>query len=412
MSGNNNSSNQCITFMPSLGQCSRNGECVDGKCICKSGFVSLGDFALTHHADCDIHVNAVIVLYSILCVLACILLFMCFRYIILRYRLMKERTEQKWSDLVNVVVFSCIALCVSLLIFAALRLSNPYNHGVGLSFASTLFLGLSFNFFWLTESLYLYFFASLVIKQSRMKSDTFKERSIAILSTMKNALVVACVVNLVWGFLPIILVYIPSQTAIIAGLHYVGAGVNIFSSVYFIAPRCLKPIRDDIHDALVAKGFDTQTAKQAIAELENASPHNQIMTTGKYKGQNVSRLLAMDKAQRKLTRTLNSAYSVGAQEVILACLFGLWPFLQRKASYQLPSTYSFALLVLISQIHSISNFHSEKKDNRTMQDEDDENEKGTTSSPSIEAYQKQISIKFDEETSGLAPTNEEPEPSA
>jgi hypothetical protein len=54
----------------SIPECSGNGVCQVGRCICDSGFTSRGDFETDYHFDCDINISAVKVLSIILIIFA------------------------------------------------------------------------------------------------------------------------------------------------------------------------------------------------------------------------------------------------------------------------------------------------------------------------------------------------------
>lgn len=361
---------RCNINWPQSVECSSNGECKESLCHCSEGFIGIGDFAVIHGIDCDIHVLTIRVLYSLAIIISLLPIFFTLRYFYQRQISIRLELTQKKIVPLNFMPILASMSSISFIFFALMKVTNPEYYVVGRSFASTLFFGISYETGWCSQLLYLYVFCDLVIRQARIKSEEIGERILAQLWLIKKFLISLAIINIIWGFVPLVIIINPSSVNIIGAIHYLGASFNFLFAVFIVLPRTLIPMSHEIGNAL-----------KDLEYMANNSSENFSFN---------SKTEGMKNAQKKLLFLISFLKRTSFQELCLACIFGLWPFFLHKATYQLSFTYLVAQIVFSFEIHSISNFATVQTGlssptsptiSRKIRDENDEKETSNQNEP-------------------------------
>jgi hypothetical protein len=355
------SGTHCPLLWPLTTPCSGHGTCLTittinsssssslnvGDCECFEGYISLGDFATQPGADCDLNILAIRVLYGITILPSLISLILSVRYLMLKREAMNESSSKKlkWSDLINSIPVLAIIANICLIGMASIKIYNP-ELGVGTSLVVTILFSIMFQAFWIIQLGYLYLSLQMTAIQARIKSAAFQTRLELQLERLQKFLIFVFIVSFIWGLAPLIMLFVPSSVNIVGPIHYIGGSFNIAVLSFMALPRTLFPIRNDIREAIKDDGLAESSARAAARER-------------------------MEIIERKLTFLFRLIQRNAVPQTIVACVFALWPYLLRKASYQLPVTWITATIVLAFEVYSISNFSkplddSKRSDSKTL----------------------------------------------
>jgi len=298
------------------------GECVDAMhCACPDGYTGAGDFAVGS-PTCSINIGAIQALYGLLAFVQpfCALTTLVYIRRIRDRRLLSMRSTR--------VVGLAAIVTMSVMFFAlgVLRASSPTTTGIGRHAGATVLFSLGASCFWIYILHFTSFLVTMSLRQSRVMDMGGSEASVYVVfvSRVERALPVLVVLVLMICFLPCVMLGLNDSRAvfIVGVLHYEGLALYAFILGVVVAPRVLRPIRNEIAGAITR------------AKVMRMDTHQ------------------LEEVHFKLKRVAKDTVSQGIFNVVLASPFGCWPFLQSNSSYWLPVAFFMGSVLAIQTLYT------------------------------------------------------------
>mmetsp|Transcript_15741 Transcript_15741/g.17773 ORF Transcript_15741/g.17773 Transcript_15741/m.17773 type:complete len:368 (+) Transcript_15741:53-1156(+) len=312
-------SNNTCTFSflsPGGNHCSENGVCTEfNKCLCKAGWTGIGDFAVSS-LDCDLNLKSIRILWSIALVAHVPTLLLCLYY--LYYMLLVLPSSKKETLLFVCGVLVC-SICYLTVAFSKITSSEKIP-AIGLETGITVVFSIGAGFVWFVAIYFINKFADIYVK----KAEKLGGRK---LSYSTNALPVAAIVNVAFSLSPILCLVDKENCSVYGTMHYALSiplivAVGLVWNVQFI-----KPFIYDIEQILASPAAMLRRKEEEIA-------YNVLLV--------------------KLKKTFKLLFQISMNNVLISgCM--LWPYLLRKASYQLPFAAFFNGLALFTGVHLLCN---------------------------------------------------------
>mmetsp|Transcript_13168 Transcript_13168/g.16402 ORF Transcript_13168/g.16402 Transcript_13168/m.16402 type:complete len:371 (-) Transcript_13168:575-1687(-) len=293
--------------------CSGNGVCLEprGVCFCETGiWSSVGDFTLEPQ-DCDIHIKTVRVLWGTvilvhgLCALLCCY-YLCIMFIVLGGKFRKSTPIYAFFILLANVMFVSVG---------TLKVTRDQLPIVGVDEALTVMFSIGAGTYWFCALYFLDRFARLFAYRAEQMGGTRKP--------MRVPRVLSIASITVFFFSPMICLADKANCSIYGRIHYLSilplmVAVSIIWNYGFI-----KNLVNDI--------------ESLITQFENVMPAETMEEKG------------YDSLLSNLKFFHKQARDQGTTNIILALLM-MWPFMLRKASYQLPIAWASGGLIAIASV--------------------------------------------------------------
>ena len=121
-------------------ECSNNGDCIDGKCICHHGWTYFSGFEFIEGYDCDIHILTIRIIFSIILFLSVIFLIVAI-YNLYAYPIIFKNI----LHLKNICIISFTLYIIGVFLISYRRVIDPVFNVVGNDFIVTFGYGIQTN---------------------------------------------------------------------------------------------------------------------------------------------------------------------------------------------------------------------------------------------------------------------------
>lgn len=247
---------------------------------------------------CQLNVYGVQILWGLVAFFHSLNIFFCLAYLALR----PVKSKSRFKELPFLAGCSALFASSSLGSLGYIRSTDPLQT-IGTDPSATVLFSLGSAGFWTWTPLVCYTYGELLARGLRGRNEDEKRRISNFLTALKRALPIGWVLAMIASFSPTFILINPKNPDLMYGLaacHFVVLAFALFfytSTVFWVIP----PVERDLNSAL----------------REHAD----------------SRLISV---RKKIIRFKIEVRNQGIFQMISASIFGLWPYAQRFASYELP----------------------------------------------------------------------------
>jgi hypothetical protein len=326
---------------PTTKQCGFYGDCISSICHCQPGYTSIADFSFSPAAMCDFNLVAIQFLWGMLCGLYILAIIQAFHTIIIRiadYKMNKTRTMM-WKRLIVPVLIILQFCCFFPL--AINKALDATTYIVGRDVAATVLYSFGSALCWAGLMYCIFQAFELFIKTSQAQllsnieesnnighmqqssssssftssspiSTSIRRTLDTIVTSFTRWMPFMIVWNTCWSFMPMMLLSDSSLVYVAAALHSLGLGCSMLLA--FPASRALGVIEN------------------ILAQAINRSP-------------NEMEQIQLNQLHSKMSKVRKTILSTGIAQIIIAILFGVWPWLIHHLTYQFPLAWSNGIIL-------------------------------------------------------------------
>lgn len=302
----------CKALWPDEVPCGH-GDCVNGTCVCHAGWASVADFS-TAGESCDVHLEAVKAMYLVVGMVSMVGL-LAASSVLMKFLWKGRRNYRKfWRQ---IILFSCLTSHeLTLVVASALKSSDPAKFTVCHSPLYTLLFSIWTSSFWTASGM----ITSVLVQFLSLDTSFSDAKAVgATLVKAERSLPATFIMIFVACWAPLASVFVDqADPATFAKIHYLGL-LAVFLSMRF---ALFEPV-----------------CRKFISKVENATIGSDYSKDAK--------IIRRQKSTAKITHKLKLIHALRKEvskqtvgNVIACCAFSFWPYMTRKATYQLALVWS------------------------------------------------------------------------